>query len=304
MRKNQMSIIMLMIMLALLATMSLGCGVGRGKIAVIPLTGSITAGSGSFLWGAVISPEQVRGHLERARADGAVRAIVLRVQSPGGSVAACQEIVREIEATEKPIVVSMGDMAASGGYFISAKADRIVASPGTLTGSIGVISQMPNLAGLYEKLGIEMNIFKAGKYKDMFAGLRELTPEEQQIMQEITDQCYDQFVQEVVEGRGLTEDEVRELATGQLYTGVQAKELGLVDELGGLQTAIDLAADLAGVEKPRVETYGEPSLLKQLTGLSLNEWRGLIKLRLLGPENTIILDALTRSYFQPMYLCQ
>ena len=215
-----------------------------------------------------------------------VKAIVLQVESPGGNVASCQEILNEIEQVKKPIVVSFGTIAASGGYYISAKANKIVALPGTLTGSIGVISELPNLKGLFQKIGIDMEVFKGGKYKDMYAGLRELTPEEKAIMQEMTDQLYDQFVKVVAEGRGLNEEKVRELATGQLYTGVQAKELGLVDELGGLDKAIDVAASLAGIEKPKVEYYKPevPSLLSTLLGLGMNWQRldSLIRAKLFG----------------------
>jgi protease-4 len=287
-----------------LCTMSPACTMGGNRVAVISLNGPIQSESSGFLFGgSVISPQLVRSQLERAKNDAAVKAIVLQVESPGGSVAACQEILNEIERVEKPIVVSFGTVAASGGYYISTKADKIVALPGTLTGSIGVISEMPNLKGLYQKLGIEMEVFIAGKHKDMYAGLRELTPEEKVIMQEITDQIYDQFVQVVVEGRGLSEDKVRELATGQLYTGVQAKELGLVDELGGLNEAIDLAASLAGIEKPKVEYYKPetPSLLNALLGMGLQKLNSFIQVQSLGAEGIILLETLRNPYPQPEY---
>lgn len=280
------------------------CTIGANKVAVIPLSGPIQSErTGLFSSGSVISPQLVRSQLERAKTDATVKAIVLQIESPGGSVAACQEILNELGRVEKPIVVSMGIVAASGGYYISAKADKIVALPGSLTGSIGVIAEVPNMKGLYEKLGIEMKVFTAGKYKDMYAGLRELTPEEQLIMQEMTNQLYDQFVQVVVEGRGLSEQKVRELATGQLYTGVQAKTLGLVDELGGLNTAIDLAASLAGIEKPKVEYYKReaPSLLSTLLGLNLQKLQSLIQVQPLGVEGIILLHTLDNPYPQPEY---
>jgi len=280
------------------------CTMGGNKVAVISLSGPIQSESSGFLFGGnVISPQLVRSQLERAKNDIGVKAIVLHVESPGGSAAASQEILNELERLEKPIVVSMGDVVASGGYYISAKADKIVALPATLTGSIGVISEIPNLKGLFDKLGIEMEIFTGGKHKDMYAGLRELTPEEKVIMQEITDQIYDQFVQVVVEGRGLSEDKVRELATGQLYTGVQAKELGLVDELGGLNKAIDLAASLAGIEKPKVEYYkpAVPSLLSTLMGMGLQKLNSVIQVQSLGAEGIILLETLSNPYPQPEY---
>jgi len=282
-----------------------GCNVVESKVAVIPLSGPVQSEAGGFLFftGSAITPQLVRSQLDRARADWSVKAVVLHIESPGGSAAACQEILTQIEKLDKPIVVSFGSVAASGGYYIASKADKIVALPATLTGSIGVISQIPNIKGLYNKLGIDVDVFKGGKYKDMYAGLRELTPEERELMQKITDQFYEQFVQTVAEGRGLDVEKVRSLATGQLYTGEQARELGLVDELGGLDTAIDLAGKLAGVDKPRVEYYRReaPSLLSSLLGLSLKRLQGILEVQLLGAENMIILQTLSNPYPQPEY---
>jgi protease-4 len=296
--------ILIIAILLVLGNVLTACTIGANKVAVIPLNGPIQSErTGLFSSGSVISPQLVRSQLERAKNDVAVKAIVLQIESPGGTVAACQEILNELGRVEKPVVVSMGTVAASGGYYISAKAKKIVALPGTLTGSIGVIAELPNMKGLYEKLGIEMKVFTAGKYKDMYAGLRELTPEEQLIMQEITNQLYDQFVQVVVEGRGLSEEKVRSLATGQLYTGVQAKELGLVDELGGLNTAIDLAASLAGIKKPKVEYYRReaPSLLSTLLGMNLQKLQNLIQVQPIGVEGIILLETLDNPYPQPEY---
>jgi protease-4 len=301
--KRFTAIICLTALLVLFAV-SASCTSAQNKVAVISLSGPIQfESSGFFFGGSVITPESVRTELERARNDDGVKAIVLQVDSPGGSVAASQEIVNQLELVKKPIVVSMSDLAASGGYYISAGADKIVALPGTLTGSIGVISEMPNLKGLFDKLGIDMQVFIAGKHKDMYAGLRELTPEEKVIMQGMTDQLYNQFVQVVAKGRGLSEDKVRELATGQLYTGIQAKELGLVDELGGLQTAIDLAASLAGVSKPEVEYYKPqvPSLLNTLMGMGWQKLSSVIQPTSLSAEDIILLETLTNPYPQPEY---
>jgi len=306
MRRKNAVVIIGMAILLILPVMSIACGVtpDENKVAVIPLSGPVQAErTALFFGGSVISPQLVRNQLERAREDYAVKAVVLQIESPGGSVAACQEILNEIEQVEKPIVVSLGTLAASGGYFISAKADKIVAQPGTLTGSIGVISQVPNLKGLFEKLGIEMEVFTAGKYKDMYAGVRELTPEERELLQEMTDQLYDQFVQVVVDGRGLSETKVRDLATGQLYTGKQAKELGLVDELGGLNTAIDLAASLAGIKEPKVEYYRRevPSLLSSLLEMDWQKLQSLIQMQSLGAEGIILLETLSNPYPLPEY---
>ncbi len=302
---SKVTLIICIVALLVLGAVSASCSIAENKVAVISLSGPVQSAesSGLFFGGSAITPKFVRSQLERAKNDMAVKAIVIQVESPGGSAAASQEILEEIEKVEKPIVASFGNLAASGGYYISAKADKIVALPATLTGSIGVISEMPNLKGLFEKLGIEMEVFTAGKYKDMYAGIRELTPEEKVIMQEMTDQLYDQFIQVVAEGRNLSEDKVRELATGQLYTGAQAKELGLVDELGGLSTAINLAASLAGIEKPEVEYY-EPetsSLLNALLGMGLQKLHSFIQVQSLGAEAIILLETLNNPYPQPEY---
>ncbi len=293
-----------LVILLVLVVMSTSCTYVGNKVAVIQLNGPIQYESSSlFFGGNVITPESVRTQLERAKDDDAVKAVVLQLNTPGGSVAASQEIVNMLEQVKKPVVVSMSDLVASGGYYISAGTDKIVALPGTLTGSIGVISEVPNLKGLFDKLGIGIQIFIAGKHKDMYAGYRELTPDEQAIMQDMTDQLYSQFVQVVAKGRNLSEDRVRELATGQLYTGVQAKELGLVDELGGLQTAVDAAANLAGISKPQVEYYKPrtPSLLDSLLGMGLQRLSGLIQPASLNAEDIILLDTLANPYPQPEY---
>ena len=263
--------IVLAIVIGLILTVSLsGCMAGKGKVAVIPLSGTIAGASQQgLLTTGGISPDLVRGYLKKAESDGGVKAVVLRIDSPGGSAAASQEIAAEIRSfnddTGKPVVVSMGDVAASGGYYISVYADKIVANPSTLTGSIGVISQFIYIEGLLEKLGLEMEIIKTGEHKDM--GIRPLTDEERQIMQDITDDLYEQFVVAVAEGRSLPVADVEMLATGQLYTGDQALTLGLVDELGGVNRAIELAASLAGITAPEVEEYGpSPSLLGRLLG--------------------------------------
>ena len=275
-----------------------------GKIAVISLSGTITTGDSSLFSGSAITPDLVRDYLTRADEDKAVKAIVFRIESPGGEIAPCQEILWEIERVKetKPIVVSMGGTAASGGYYISTQANKIVALPTTMTGSIGVISAIPNIEGFLEKLGIQIEIFKGGKYKDMYRGLRELTPEEEEIMQGMIDEYYEQFIDVVAEGRELSEEEVRNLATGQIYTGTKAKELDLVDELGDLNTAIDLAAELAGIEDPRVEYYQPP----RLTLRSLLGFANAIQMRLSGlsAQDIILLEILSHNYPQPLFLYQ
>jgi protease-4 len=263
MKTKKWQVFFTVVMALILALSFSGCGAVGEKVVVIPLNGTIVGASqGGLLTSSGITPDLVRNYLRKAEKDGLVKAVVLRIESPGGSAAASQEIANEIsrfkEETGKPVVVSMGGVAASGGYYISVYADKIVASPSTLTGSIGVISEFIYIEGLLEKLGLEMEIVKAGEHKDM--GVRPLTDEERQIMQTITDDLYEQFVSAVAEGRNLPRETVRNLATGQLYTGGQALKLGLVDELGGQDRAIELAAELAGVTTPIVEEYGVPGL--------------------------------------------
>ena len=274
------------------------------KIAVISLSGTITTGGSSLFSGSTITPELVRNYLTKAEKDTAVKAIVFRIESPGGEIAPCQEILWEIERVKetKTIVVSMGGTAASGGYYISSQADKIVALPTTQTGSIGVISQLVNVEGLLEKLGIQIETFKGGKYKDMYRGFRELTPDEEEIMKQMVDEYYEQFIDVVAEGRGLSKDDVRDLATGQLYSGTKAKELRLVDELGDLDTAINLALELAGIETAIVEYYQPPRLtLWSLLGLV-----DAIKARISGlsAQDIILLEVLSHNYPQPLFLYQ
>ncbi len=273
MKATKWRIVLTMVLVLILTITFSGCTVGKGKVAVIRLSGIIASSSQQgLLTTAGISPKLVRDYLRKAESDGGVKAVVLRINSPGGSAAASQEIALEVrrfkEETGKPVVISMGDVVASGGYYISAYANKIVANPGTLTGSIGVISHFIYIEGLLEKLGLELETIKTGRHKDM--GIWPLTGEQRQIMQDITDDLYEQFVAAVAEGRGLPVAEVRQLATGQLYTGGQALDLGLVDNLGGLDTAIDLAATLAGISIPEIEEYSPPTSFfeKLLGGLS------------------------------------
>jgi protease-4 len=292
-----LALVLLIVMVTLIS-----CSIPVNKIAVISLSGTIQEGSrSSFLGGSAITPDDVRANLKKAAADPMVRALVIRVNSPGGDPAACQEIVYEMERVKKPIVISMRSMATSGGYYISAKADKIVALPSTLTGSIGVITEIPDLHGLFDKIGVKMEILKAGKYKDMYAGMRELTVEEKELIQKNTDQIYEQFIDVVAQGRHMDKQKVSELATGQIYTGIEAKDLGLVDEIGDLQKAVDIAASLAGIQSPQTEFYEPQSndLLKVLLGMNdsnvFNAGAGF-----LGAEGITALRILDNPY--PVYL--
>ena len=273
MKSIRWQIALIILVILIMAVSFSGCATGKGKVAVIRLNGIITSsGQSGLLTSGSISPKLVRDYLRETESDGGVKAIVLRIDSPGGSAGASQEIASEIrrfkETTGKPVVISMGDIAASGGYYISTYADKIVANPSTLTGSIGVITDFIYIEGLLEKLGLELEIVKTGRHKDM--GIWPLTDEQRNIMQDITDDLYEQFVAAVAQGRGLPAEQVRELATGQLYTGNQALSLGLVDELGGLDKAVEVAASLAGISFPEIEEYSQPTSFfeKLLGGLS------------------------------------
>ena len=190
--------------------------------------------------------------------DPSVKAIVLRVDSPGGGVAPSQEIYEEVRkaVAKKKIVVSMGSLAASGGYYISAPASRIVANPGTLTGSIGVIMEIPNFEGLMNKVGVKTEVIKSGRHKDLASVFRGIGREEREILQGVLDDVHDQFIKAVAEGRKMVPDQVRKLADGRIFTGKQAVGIGLVDELGNLDDAIKVAAKLAGIK-------GEPGVVSK-----------------------------------------
>ncbi len=202
------------------------------------------------LKGLIVSSEQVLKHLTEFRNNPHVKSIVLRIESPGGAVGAAQEIYQEIKRTNavKPIVASMGSMGASGGYYAALGADTILANPGTMTGSIGVIVKFPNLEGLFEKIGYKSEVIKSGPLKDIGASNRPLSDEERKIMQDLIDNVYDQFVRDVAAARELPEDTIYGLADGRIYTGEQALEAGLIDDLGNFVDAITLAADLGGLD--------------------------------------------------------
>ncbi|MEW6227689.1 MAG: signal peptide peptidase SppA [Bacillota bacterium] len=255
------------------------------RIAVVYLQGPIAEGRSPMSASGVITPRLVSRYLERLEADGSVKAVVLRIDSPGGSVAASQAIAGMVKEFPKPIVVSMGDIVASGGYYISAPADRIVALPGTMTGSIGVITTITDLEGLYEKLGIREQVIKSGKHKDMYR--RALTLEERQIVQRLSDDAYEQFVTEVAAARGMPVERVRELATGELFLGSRAQELGLVDELGDLDDAVDVAVELAGVRSPVVYEVPPPAFFGRFWDL-VGDIQGALRTWALSPDERLL----------------
>lgn len=196
--------------------------------------------------------------------DPLIKAIVLRIDSPGGAVAPAQEIYEEIKkaVAKKKVIASMGSIAASGGYYIASPATKIIANPGTLTGSIGVIMEIPNLEGLMSKLGIKTEVVKSGEKKDMASVFRGIKKEERAILQKVLDNVHDQFITAVAEGRKMPYEDVKQLADGRIFTGEQALKVGLVDKLGNIEDAVQVAAELSGIK-------GEPVLISKKERFSL-----------------------------------
>jgi protease IV len=229
-------------------------GIGfSSKIGVVEIAGQISD-SGDII-------EQ----LIEFNKDKHIKAVVLRINSPGGGVGASQEIYREVARVTKTkkVIVSMGDTAASGGYYIAAAGDKIVANPGTITGSIGVIMSFYRIDELSKKIGLTLEVIKSGEFKDTGSSFRELTERERELMNGVVLNIQEQFIKAVAEGRKLPVDKVRKIADGRIFSGETAKDLGLVDELGNFQDAVNLAASLSGIK-------GEPTLVyPEKTGLNL-----------------------------------
>ncbi len=206
--------------------------------------------------GIVLSARPFTEQIHRFRKISNVKAILVRIDSPGGSVAPSQEIHEAIHRTrkEKPVIASMGSVAASGGYYIASAAEKIFANPGTLTGSIGVAMHTRNIRNLMSKIGVEGSVIKSGKFKDVGSPYRSMTPGEERYLQGVSDEIYDQFVEAVSKSRKMNQKAVREAADGRIFTGKRAQELGLVDAIGGLETAAREAADMVGIS-------GEPHLV-------------------------------------------
>jgi protease-4 len=264
---------------------------GPGRIAVVPIEGEIVD-SATTIRLLKRYGEDVRG----------VKAIVLALDTPGGGVAPSQEICQEIGRLRDDgivVVASMGSMAASGGYYIASSCDEIVADPGTITGSIGVIMETMHAEDLLKKVGAKFETIKSGEFKDSGSPYRAMTPRERALFQEAINDVWDQFISAVADGRHdamaailakregkdadkMTDAEIKaytkSLADGRIYTGRQALNLGLVDSLGGLDDALDRAADLAGLDEPAIITAREPrSLAEVFTGMSKQDWKTLAR---------------------------
>lgn len=231
--------------------------IGKGNnISLIELEGTI-AGSSSLMGDGIISPQEVESLLNEAKKDSS-SALIISINSPGGSVEPTQEIYNSIERFKeksgKKVYVWMKEVAASGGYYLSCGADKIVAMPTTLTGSIGVIMNLVNSEELLKKIGVSLYTIKSGKYKDMGSISRPLTNEERAIFQNIIDESYNQFLKVVLEGRNIPLDQLKNLAQGQVFTGIKAKEVGLIDEIGDLEDTIALV-------KKDLNLKGEPKII-------------------------------------------
>ena len=209
----------------------------REKIGVIPIEGAIT------------DSQAIVSQLAEFKKDRQIRAIILRVNSPGGGVAPSQEIYREVRKTimSKKVIVSMGSLAASGGYYVASAADKIVANPGTLTGSIGVIMEFVQVEELLKKVGIGMEVLKTGEFKDTGSPFRKMSERERELIGSLLLDIRKQFVEAVARGRKLQVEKVEEIADGRILSGARSKELGLVDQLGNFEDAVDLAKRLAGI---------------------------------------------------------
>ncbi len=216
----------------------------RDKVGVVEIKGVIADAKTTML------------QLKKFRKNKDIKAIVLRIDSPGGGVGPSQEIYAEVKKTtrEKKVVASLGAIAASGGYYVAAPADHLMANPGTMTGSIGVILEFANLEALFKKIGVSASVIKSGDYKDVGSPLRKMTPKERKLLQGFVDNVHQQFVTAVAEGRQMSEKAVRAVADGRILSGQQAQKLGLLDSLGNMQDAIALAAKLGGIK-------GEPSVV-------------------------------------------
>jgi len=208
-----------------------------------------------FVKGIITESKTIVELLKKYGEDDHVRAVVVRIDSPGGGVAASQEIYDAVLAVKKKkrVIASMGSVAASAGYYVACAADRIVANPGSVTGSIGALMHFSNLEELLKKIGLKSSVIKSGKFKDIGSPVREMTLEERQLMQGVIDDIYDQFLTTVSQSRKIPKEKLRPIADGRIFTGRQARTLGLVDELGDMEHSIDLAMKLAGMKgKPEI----------------------------------------------------
>ena len=276
-------------------------GTGENKIVMIPISGVITDKPTDNIFLNIPGMVHViKKTLEQVAADSNVKAVIFTVDSPGGGITASDIIYNNIkrfkETTGKTVVVYMQNVAASGGYYVSIAADKIIAHPTTITGSIGVIMPIINVSKLIDKYGIEENSIKSGRMKDIGSPLKEMLPEEKEVLSEIVDEMYMRFITLISKERELPIDQVRILADGRIFTGKQAVNNGLIDQVGYLEDAIDIAKDLAGLK--------EATIIKYERKLSVGDFLKVMASKMLTkPEITINLDDFPIKHIsKPMYL--
>jgi protease-4 len=278
------------------------CGIGA--IVIISIAALLFLGMGDStlqfgekvgvieIKGLIADPQPVLTQLKEFRNNKDVKAIVLRIDSPGGGVGPSQEIYAEVKKTSrvKKVVASMGAIAASGGYYVASAADHVMANPGSITGSIGVVMEFANLEELFKKIGVSAFVLKSGQYKDVGSPFREMTPQEKTLLQGFVDSVHQQFVTAVAEARGIPKERIEAIADGRILSGEQAQKLGLLDSLGNLEDAIAIAAELGGIKGQPSVVYAKEkglSLLEDFFGVSLGE----------------VLDEITTAAVRCGYLC-
>jgi protease-4 len=265
-------------------------GTGEKKIAVIPIEGIIRSGPPSLIPDEAGLVESFKKMLAKAKGDSHVEAVILRIDSPGGGITASDIIYNELlkyKEEKKKVVACMEDVAASGAYYVAVAADKIVAHPTTVTGSIGVIMPLINISELIKRYGIEDKSISSGPFKEIGSPFKPMTPEEEAVLRGIVDEMYNRFVTVVSKGRNIELEEVRKLADGRIYTSNQAQNLGLIDQIGYLSDAIKLTRELAGLKEAKVIRYKRRWGLKDVLGVK-------------GPSITF--ETLTQDVPRLMYL--
>ncbi len=228
--------------------------------------------------GMILDSKEIVNNIKEFREDDSIKVIVLRIDSPGGGVGPSQEIYQEVRKTikSKQIITSMGSVAASGGYYIAAGTNGIIANPGTITGSIGVIMGYTDFQEIFRKIGLKAVVIKSGEYKDMGSPVREMSKEEKEILQNFVDKVHHQFVRDTSLGRNMDTEKMALLADGRIFTGEEAKELGLIDRIGNLEDAIDWAGELGGIKGKVITVYPKEKRLDFLEYLTDSSVKQLI----------------------------
>jgi len=290
-RKIMVAILALLAVIAVIAIVDVGLKIDKKSkseialtlpefgpgVGVIRIEGAIEMSSPSGPFANPSGAEAVIKRLGEMEKDSSIKAVVIRINSPGGTVAATQEIYEKIWKLRKKniiLVASMGDVAASGGYYIASACNYIVANYGTITGSIGVIVMSPNLKRLFDKFGIQMNVIKSGKYKDILASNRDMTPEERSLLQEMIDLSYNKFIKDIALGRNMNQEDIRPVADGRVMNGETALKNKLIDQLGTFEDAILKAKELAALDENAPVYEKEDSPFQEIFGSLQNMFNG------------------------------